>query len=177
MVAVYTLVVESTDAAFLDFSCRKLDQMAGRIATCLDSLTDDQIWTRANPHSNAVGNLVLHLSGNVRQWLIAGVGGLPDTRERAAEFAARQLPRAELAGLLRGTVQEAISTLQALSPVQLADVVEIQGFRLTVLEAIYHVVEHFSGHTFQIILLAKAHTGRPFDFYSYLDSPHEAATP
>ena len=165
------------EAVFLDYSCRKLEQMAGRIVVSLDALDDDQLWQRANPQSNAPGNLVLHLCGNVRQWIIAGVAAQPDLRQRATEFAARAGSRAELIALLDRTVQEAIAVLRALPQGRLTEVLEVQGFRLTVLEAIYHVVEHFSGHAFQIILLTKAHSGQPFGFYGYLAGPHERETP
>ena len=144
---------------------------------CLDALSDAEIWARPNESSNAVGNLVLHLAGNVRQWLLCGVGGAPDLRQREAEFGTRALGRAELSQLLTSTIQDAIGTLQALPHRRLTEAIEIQGFRLTVLEAIYHVVEHFAGHTFQIILLAKSQRDQPFDFYSYLSGPHETETP
>jgi len=168
----------AAETVFLDFSCRKLAQMTDRIGTCLDALAEDQIWQRANEHSNAVGNLVLHLAGNVRQWLISGVGQQPDFRQRDTEFAARAgLAKDDLRQVLNQTIQEAIVMLQALPAARLTELVEIQGFRLTVLEAIYHVVEHFSGHTFQIILLTKAHRNTPLDFYGYLSGPHEDETP
>ncbi len=176
-VSVYTLFVNQSEAVFLNFSCRKLLQMASRIGTCLDSLTEAQIWARSNDTSNAVGHLVLHLAGNVRQWIISGVGGAPDTRQRDTEFDACPFGSAELSQLLTSTLTEAIGTLRALPEEKLMQTLEIQGFRLTALEAIYHAVEHFSGHTFQIILLAKAQRNRPFDFYGYLTGPHENETP
>jgi uncharacterized damage-inducible protein DinB len=163
----------SVEGVFLDFSCRKLEQMAGRIAECCALLTEEQIWARSNASSNAVGNLVLHLSGNVRQWLVAGIGGSPDLRERDAEFAARG---GDLT-VLMVTVGEAVRVLRALPGARLSEAIEIQGFRLTVLEAIYHVVEHFSGHTSQIMLLTKAHRDCPLDFYSYLRGDHQNETP
>jgi len=170
--------VISSETIFLDFSIRKLHQSASRIAECLSSLTEEQLWSRANPNSNAVGNLTLHLAGNMRQWLISGVGGVPDIRQRDLEFAARTgLSGSELRLILAATVQEAVATLSALPPARLTETIQIQGFRLTALEAIYHAVEHFSGHTYQIILLAKAYRNRPFEFYNYLSDPHESETP
>ena len=151
--------------------------MAGSVVTCLDALNEAQIWARANENSNAVGNLVLHLAGNVRQWLITGVGGAADIRQRDLEFAARHLGRDELRHILVSTIQEAISLLRDLPLERLTEAMEIQGFRLTVLEAIYHVVEHFSGHAFQIILLTKTYSDQPFDFYGYLTGAHADETP
>ena len=81
--------MDSSDRLFLDYSARKLRQYAGRIEDCLGRLNEEQIWARGAESENAVGNLVLHLAGNVRQWIVAAVGGRPDIRQRDAEFAAR----------------------------------------------------------------------------------------
>ncbi len=162
---------------FLDFSCRKLKQMSDSIETCLDALTDAQIWARANESSNSIGNLVLHLAGNIRQWIVSGAGGALNVRQRDIEFATRQLERAELVQIFRKSVEDSLGTMRTLPHSRLMDSLEIQGFRLTALEAIYHAVEHFSGHAFQIILLAKAYRDQPFDFYANLSGPHETETP
>jgi len=79
----------STESEFLNFSAEKLIQLVGRIETCVDRLTPEQLWRRGSERENAVGNLMLHLAGNVRQWILAGIGGAPDHRDRDAEFAAR----------------------------------------------------------------------------------------
>src|SRR5580693_8214116 len=100
--------MDDTDRIFLDFSARKLELLTGRIESCLDRLNGDRIWARGGENENSVGNLVLHLCGNVRQWIVAGVGGSPDTRQRDTEFAARGgMAPGELAGKLRATVGEA----------------------------------------------------------------------
>lgn len=170
-------MVNQSEAVFLDFSCRKLTQMCKSIETCLDGLTDAQIWERANENSNSIGNLVLHLAGNIRQWIVAGAGGAPNVRQREVEFATRQMGRAELRQTLTRAVEDSLETMRTLPHSRLLDSLEIQGFRLTALEAIYHAVEHFSGHAFQIILLTKAYRDQPFDFYAYLSGPHETETP
>ena len=88
-----------------------------RIVCCLEELSPDQIWWRPHEASNSVGNLVLHLAGNVRQWIISGLGGAPDFRQRDREFSeCGPLPRRVLANRLRKTVQEACSVLSKLSP-------------------------------------------------------------
>ncbi len=136
-----------------------------RITTCLGHLSTEQIWWRPNEASNGVGNLVLHLSGNVRQWIISGLGGAPDIRQRDLEFSeCGPLPRRVLANRLRKTVQEACSVLSKLSPDDLARLHTIQKFRVTGLEAAFHVAEHFSHHAGQIILLTKMLTGRDLKF-------------
>ena len=154
---------------FLTCAAENLDQLAGRIEICLGKLSPDQIWMRGTENQNAVGNLVLHLNGNVRQWILAGIGGAPDHRIRDEEFAARGGTGPEALGeLLRGTVDEALVVIRSLPPARLADQVTIQGYDGTVLKAIFHVVEHFSGHTAQIIFITKMLTGEDLGFYSYL---------
>jgi len=154
---------------FLDFSRRKLQQFAARIEDCLGRLTEEQIWARGADNENAIGNLVLHLSGNVRQWIVSGVGGEADIRQRDAEFAAREGPSAaELAARLRGAVAEAVAVLESLPAERLAERVCIQGYDVTILEAIYSVVEHLSGHTGQIIFATKLLTGKDLGYYLHL---------
>ena len=157
------------DQVFVTFSADKLLQYAGRISTCLDQLSEDQIWARSSDNENAVGNLVLHLCGNIRQWIGSRVAGLPDIRTRDAEFAARAgLGRAELKERLRATVAETADQIRAVTPERLETNTRIQGYQVTVLEAIYHVVEHFAHHAGQIIFATKLLTGSDLRFYSHL---------
>jgi uncharacterized damage-inducible protein DinB len=165
---------------FLNVSSDELRQLAGRIETCLGTLTGEQVWARGSENENAIGNLVLHLCGNVRQWIIAGVGGAPDVRERDREFAARGgVPLGELAERLRAVVAEAAAVLGQVSAERLAERIEVQNYQTTVLGAIYHVVEHFSGHTGQIIFATKMLTGADLGFYRHLRTaaPHGKKTP
>jgi uncharacterized damage-inducible protein DinB len=159
----------TAEAVFLKFSADKLEQLHGRIQDCLGRLTPEQIWARTSDNENAIGNLVLHLSGNVRQWIGSGVAGLPDHRERDAEFAARGGQSAEeLAELIKGRVAEAASIIREVPPGRLTERILPQGYNVTVLEAIAHVVEHFAQHTGQIILLTKMLTGRDLAYYQHL---------
>jgi uncharacterized damage-inducible protein DinB len=136
-----------------------------RIVRCLEELSPEQIWWRPNAAANSVGNLVLHLAGNVRQWIISGLGGVPDVRQRDMEFAERgPLPRRVLVHRLRQTVQEACRVLRRLSAQDLARVHSIQRYHVTGLAATYHVAEHFSHHAGQIILMTKVLTGRDLGF-------------
>lgn len=163
---------------FLDYSAVKLEQLSGRIAACLDSLSDDQVWLRSADNANAVGNLVLHLCGNVRQWIASGVGGKPDTRMRDREFAARGgVSREDLKERLAGVIAEAVTIVRGLPEERLSERINIQGHDVSVMEAVYHVVEHFSGHTGQIIFQAKALTQKDFGFYSYLGKSAAGKTP
>jgi len=155
---------------FRKCSIEALRQHAGRIETCLGKLTAEQIWARGSENENAIGNLVLHLCGNVRQWIIAGVGGAPDVRQRDQEFAARGgLAVPELAGRLRTTVDEAAAVIERVTPERLAEALVIQAYHTTGLSAIYHVVEHFAGHTGQIIFATKMLTSEDLGFYRHLN--------
>ena len=127
-----------------------------KIERCLELLTDEQIWWRANPQSNSIGNLLLHLSGNVRQWIVCSLGDGNDARDRDSEFAQRFIiPRDELLARLRQTLTEADATLAKLDPEQLLERHVIQGLDVSALEAIFHVVEHFSMHVGQVLFLTK----------------------
>ena len=165
---------------FIDASTARLEQLAGRIETCLGTLTEEQVWARGSDNENAVGNLVLHLCGNVRQWIISAVGGQPDIRERDAEFAARGgLGKAQLLERLRSTVTEANAVIDAVTAEKLAERRVIQNYQVSVLEAIYHVVEHFAMHTGQIVFATKMMTGKDLAFYAHLRSAaaHGQKTP
>lgn len=141
-----------------------------KLRAAVEALPADALWWRANEQSNSVGNLLLHLDGNVRQWIVRGVGAetvsAPGARDRAGEFAARSgAGAAELLARLEGTLREADQVLASLPPEALSSRRVIQGEELTVLEAIYHVVEHFSLHLGQIIWAAKMHAPGSIRFY------------
>jgi uncharacterized damage-inducible protein DinB len=158
------------EADFLTNAADKLAENVSRIEACLTELPPLSLWARESEAENAVGNLLLHLDGNVRQWILSGVGAEPDARDRPSEFAARSGADASvLLSQLRRTVGEAVDLIRALPHRRLTEQVSIQGYDTTVLSAIFHVVEHFSGHTYQIILLTKRFTGKNLVFYSYLD--------
>lgn len=167
------------DRLFLDCSVRRLRQSMDRIEKCVARLGEDQIWSREHESENAVGNLLLHLAGNLRQWIIAGVGATPDTRDRDSEFNARSGPgKSDLVGNLRAAVEEACKVIEPLTAERLAAVIRVQKYDVSVLEAIYHVVEHFAQHTGQIIFATKLLTGEELGFYTHLKRPsHAEKTP
>jgi uncharacterized damage-inducible protein DinB len=168
------------DREFLDYSATKLRQLGSRIEACLQKLDDTQVWARGGERENAIGNLVLHLSGNVRQWIIAGVGGAPDRRDRDAEFAARGgCSKPELVSSLRATVDEACAALARVSAERLGEHIVVQHYDVSVMEAIYHVVEHFAGHTGQIVFATKALTSEDLGFHRHLrtTAAHSEKTP
>lgn len=139
-----------------------------KIERCLEKLTDEQLWWRPNSESNSIGNLLLHLSGNARQWIVCGLGEVVDDRVRQAEFDERRnIPRDELLAILRGTVKAVDDTLALFAPHRLLDTFKIQGSDVNALAAIFHVTEHFSMHTGQIILLTKALAKMDLVFYDF----------
>jgi uncharacterized damage-inducible protein DinB len=160
---------QTLEHQFVEYSVTKLEQLAQRIATCLGMLDEERIWARGNANENAIGNLVLHLCGNVRQWIVAGVGGAADTRQRDAEFAALGgVAPADLAAKLHATVAEAAQVIRALPADRLAERMVVQVYDVSNLEAIYHVVEHFSMHTGQVLFATKMLTGEDLGFYRHL---------
>ena len=156
-------MVESvmTSEAFLAQSRRLLtDSYLPRIEHCVRGLSDEQLWWRANAESNSIGNLILHLAGNVRQWIVSGVGGSTDTRERQREFDERgPVAAPELLARITSAVGEADRVLASVTRSTLLERRRIQSYDVTVLQAIYAVVEHFSMHTGQIIVLTKMWKG------------------
>ena len=136
-----------------------------RILDCLRELSAKQIWWRGNKASNSIGNLVLHLSGNVHQWIISGLGGAPDVRERDKEFDERgPLPRRETENRLKKTVLEACRVISRLTSRDLHRRYMIQGFDVTGFEALSHVTEHFAYHSGQILYATKLLQARDLGF-------------
>jgi uncharacterized damage-inducible protein DinB len=168
---------EDLTALFLGFSRKKLlDQYWPRLRACVESLNEEQIWWRPNPASNSIGNLVLHLNGNVRQWLVASFNRLPDQRDRPAEFEAREGSSApELLEKLGATIQESATVLARLTEADLVARYEIQGYNVSGLDAVYQVVEHFGLHYGQIAYIAKTLCGHDLGFYRELSQTGRAA--
>ena len=137
-----------------------------KLRVAVEALPADALWWRPNEQSNSVGNLLAHLAGNVRQWIVSGVGGAPSTRDRAAEFAAHSGSGvAELLANLEQVLDETDAVLAKITAADLATTRTIQGRDITVLEAIYHVVEHFSLHLGQVVFIAKLRAPGSVKFY------------
>jgi hypothetical protein len=136
-----------------------------RIVDCLLKLSEEEIWWRPNSASNSAGNLVLHLCGNVRQWIISGLGGAEDKRERDREFSDRgPIPRQALIKQLRRTVRDACRVIARLSEDSLSQKYGIQGFHVAGLDAAFRVTEHFGYHTGQIIYITKLKRAKDLRF-------------
>jgi hypothetical protein len=158
---------------FLKFAREKLmGQYWPRLRTCVEKLSDEQIWWRPNEASNSIGNLVLHLNGNVGQWLVHSFNRAEDTRNRPAEFAERAgTPVAELLRCLGDTLAQAEAVLLRLTPEELMSTWKIQGFTVTGLAAVFQAVEHFGLHYGQISYITKLVSGEGLGFYRELDTP------
>jgi hypothetical protein len=156
---------------FLEYSRRKLlEEYWPRVTSCVESLTDEQVWWRPNDASNSIGNLLLHLNGNVRQWLIAPFDRLADSRDRPAEFSERKLiPVASLLATLGATMQDASRVLTNLTEADLTAAFNIQGYTVAGLDAVYQVVEHFGMHYGQIVYITKLLRAQDMGFYRELD--------
>lgn len=156
---------------FIDQSRRYLrDEYLPKIENCVRRLGEEDLWWRPNEAANSIGNLLLHLAGNVRQWIVSGVGGASDVRARQEEFDQRDpLPAEALLERLRAALDEVDAVLAGLTPADLVQRRHIQGHDVTVLAAIYHVVEHFGMHTGQILYITKLRTGQDLAFYAFSD--------
>jgi|SRR5580698_1986444 len=161
---------------FLDFSRHKLfDHYWPRLRACVEPLTEEQVWWRPNPASNSIANLILHLNGNVGQWLVASFDRQEDARNRPAEFAAESgLSPAQLLAILGATMNNAAQVLDRLTEADLVAPYEIQGYHVTGLEAVYQVVEHFGLHYGQIAYISKSLTGNDLGFYRELSKTGRA---
>jgi uncharacterized damage-inducible protein DinB len=157
-------------AAMIALSRRYLREYLTKIRLAVSVLDEHVVWARPNEASNSIGNLMLHLAGNARQWIVSGVGGARDLRDRQSEFDHRTpLSITMLIDRLEQTISDVDRVLASLVPADLQTRRVIQANDVSVLEAIYHVVEHFSMHTGQIILLAKADQPDRVRFYELVD--------
>ncbi|MEP7087754.1 MAG: DinB family protein [Gemmatimonadota bacterium] len=130
-----------------------------KIIRCLDTLDEESVWWRANPDSNSIGNLLLHLDGSTRMWVLGVAGGRRIVRDRDAEFAERgPLAKSALMARLRATLAEVDEVLGRLDHAAMLERHPSTKGDVTVLWAILHAVEHFSMHTGQIILITKLRT-------------------
>jgi hypothetical protein len=153
-------------ALFTEVSCARLDAMMSLLARCMERLSDEQIWARGGEHENAVGNLILHLDGNIRQWILHGIGGEADVRERDEEFSAQGgMSRADLMERFLGTVAEAKAVIARTPTERMFESIAPQPGRPaeSVLGTIYMVVGHVQQHVGQVVLLTKQMVGKDLD--------------
>ncbi len=154
------------DAIIGNVELRLFKESLPRIIKCLDRMNEEQIWWRPNETSNSVGNLVLHLCGNVSQWIHTGLGGLMDERNRQQEFDAREgINREELLSKMNTTMELAGTIIREVTAEDLLRIRPVQTFQESGLSILIHVTEHFSYHTGQIAYITKMLTDRDLSFY------------
>jgi len=172
-----TSTPDNVAVAFLEESSHQLRASVKKIKHCLGQLNAEQIWWRPSPLQNSISNLILHVCGNVGQWILSGVAGEPDTRDRPAEFSARSgATKADLIARLDETVEQASRAIRAATPERLQAGLRIQGFETNGLAAIFHSVSHFQGHTQEIICLTRWQTGDDYQFEWTPSSPEQGAS-
>ena len=155
----------------------ELGQALKRIEHCLKQLTDAQVWWRPDEFQNSIGNLILHLCGNLRQWIVSGLGGAPDERKRPDEFSERgPIPKADVLARLEVVVTESADVLSKLTAEEWLRVRRIQGFEVTGLAALFHTVPHFRGHTQEIIFRTRCLLGRKYEFFWKPTTPEQGAS-
>lgn len=155
---------------------RELSKALERIKHCVNQLTDEQIWRRESEKMNSIGNLVLHLCGNVRQWIVSGIGGEKDDRQRPLEFSERgPISKTELLCRLEAVIAEAQLALTNTSAQELLRQRIIQGFDVNGLEALFDSVPHFRGHTQEIIHMTRSMLGDAYKFAWTPSTPQEGA--
>ena len=152
-------------AAIADEAGKELEQSHGVIRHCVEQLTDEQFWWRPSESMNSIANLMLHLCGNVRQWIVSGVGGTTDDRQRQKEFDARGSESAsELLTRVAEVVAEARAVMKGVTDDELLRVRRVQGYDVTGLQAIVHSISHFRGHTQEIVHMTRCQLGDSYQF-------------
>jgi uncharacterized damage-inducible protein DinB len=159
---------KTPDAEFIDASRTFLrDDYLPKLLHCIERMSEEDLWWRPNEVSNSAGNLILHLCGNLRQWIVSSIGGVEFKRDRDAEFAARgPVSKAELISNIQTVVKEVDAVLASLKSEKLLDRFRVQKYEVSTLQAVYHVVEHFGYHLGQILYIYKMRSGSDPKFYN-----------
>lgn len=171
------MTTDQLTTTVLEHVSEVFDQCMTKINHCIGQLSDEQVWWRPRDEMNSIGNLLLHLSGNVKQWIVSGLGSAEDVRNRPAEFSQRgPIPKAEVLEQLAQVVAEAKSVLSQRSAAEMLAARRIQGFEVTGWEAIFDCVPHFKGHTQEIICLTRLQLGDTYRIQWQPQTPEEGAT-
>lgn len=162
--------VPSVISEFTTQSIYRIDESTERILKCLDVLSADQIWQKPNEQLNSIGNLILHLEGNITQYICSSLGKQPDQRKRDNEFSSNEkLSKEVLISRITSFCEKAKSVLRNISVEEIQKTRFVQGFELSGIGIILHVVEHYSYHVGQISLLTKLYTNKDLGYYANFD--------
>ncbi|MGB3589009.1 MAG: DinB family protein [Tunicatimonas sp.] len=165
-----TLPQTITQALLNEVRRRIIEESVPRVKKCLYLLNEDQLWYRPNEQTTSVGNLVLHLMGNLRQWVLSGIDGQPDHRQRSQEFTETgPVPTKKLVRDLDNLMIEVDQVLTQIAPEVLTEKRNVQGFEESVLAILIHVTEHFSYHTGQITYYTKSTLNVDTQYYTGMD--------
>jgi len=155
---------------------RELSDSLTKIKRCIDQLDDAQVWLRPEALLNSIGNLLVHLEGHLTQWIVCGIGGIEDHRDRPAEFAEQgPIPKGVLVERLEVAVVAAKAALRRLSERDLMRPHRIQGFEVTGLAAVFHSVSHFRGHTQEIVHMTRMILGEGYRIQWQSSTPEQGA--
>ncbi len=162
--------LEATIAELKANAILRLNENTPRIEKCLALLNENETWHKPNDNLNSIGNLILHLCGNITQYIIASIGGEMDNRVRDDEFTLNgSYTKVELLAKISEVVKKACSIMETMSDKELMKVRSVQGFSYTGIAAILHVVEHYSYHTGQVAFLTKLLKNKDLQFYGNMD--------
>jgi uncharacterized damage-inducible protein DinB len=155
---------------FIYQSVFRMSESTDRIIKCLSEFTDAELWMRPNEYSNSIGNIILHLCGNIRQYVISSLSKTEDIRERDVEFSSTGgFNKTELCAKLSQTVKEAVGIIENLAERDLIKTYSVQGFNLSGIGIIIHVTEHYSYHTGQVAFWTKILKNKDLGFYAKID--------
>jgi uncharacterized damage-inducible protein DinB len=158
--------IQNFQSEFIAQCLRCMEENINRIQICVDTIAEDEIWKKPNESSNSIGNLILHLCGNIRQYAISSLGNIPDTRQRSSEFSSHKTnTKAELMETISSTVKEAHAIIGPCGNSELLRIRTVQGFQHSGISIIIHITEHLSYHTGQIALLTKLIKNEDLGFY------------
>jgi uncharacterized damage-inducible protein DinB len=161
---------EEFQREFIDQSVHRIDENTKRLRACLDELDELETWKRPNENSNSIGNLILHLCGNIRQYAISSLGNIPDVRERDKEFSADGgYSKYELLDRLTSTIDQAKDVMRTADVAELLRKRHVQGYIYSGIGIIIHITEHYSYHTGQIIFWMKLLKNKDMGFYKGVD--------
>ena len=161
---------------FLQYSRERFARELERIHLCFDQIEEDEVWWHPAEGCNSIGNIIIHLCGNIGQWMTSVARGHADTRDRHREFDDQQnMTKAELLSLIDGTVEMALSAIQDTDVAKLTESLVIQAFHASFLTAIYETERHFSEHVGQIAYITKLRRGKSFRPLWVPDTPPQGA--
>jgi len=156
---------DSVAAQFIQQQRAIMQECLEKIGHCFSQLEEHDIWWRPYQEHNALGNIILHLCGNLGQWVIHGVTEQPDTRDRPAEFSHRGvIPKQQLLEWLGQTISKADAVIAGLDEQSLLEPRRIQGYEVLVQAAIQNSVSHLVGHTQEIIWVTRLRVGAGYQF-------------